>query len=133
LKSLSFWVSCAFLFVEDEAKMAAQGTGVVNIGRRLHPVGGQNCTPVNRLDFFSEIAVSGGGVVGGRNRTGFGLGGIPSAIAGGENSTEAVLTLGLAERIKPRLRLEQAFSISSDGTRRIVLEWEYNFGLTESK
>jgi hypothetical protein len=77
--------------------------------------------PSERLDVFGEIVASHGG----SGRGGFGIGG-PTAIEGAGFETE--LTVGVAENLTSRFKLEQGVTFSSSSSIVYVLGWEYNFG-----
>ena len=79
-----------------------------------------------RIDLIGEIVGSAGGSLGGNSRTGFGLGGVQSALTLGSGS-EVELTVGIAEHFGRHFKLEQGVTGKSDGTIILVVGWEYDF------
>ncbi len=80
-----------------------------------------------RIDLLGELVGSSGGSLGGNSRTGFGLGGVQSALTVG-SGTEVEGTLGIAEHFGRHFKLEQGVTGKSDGTIILVAGWEYDFG-----
>ena len=80
-----------------------------------------------RIDLVGELVGSSGGSLGGNSRTGFGLGGIQSALTVG-SGTEIEATLGIAEHFGKHFKLEQGITGKSDGTIILVVGWEYDVG-----
>ncbi len=80
-----------------------------------------------RIDLVGEIVGSSGGSLGGNSRTGFGLGGVQSALTVA-SGTEVEMTLGIAERFGKHFKLEQGVTGKTDGTIIFLVGWEYDFG-----
>lgn len=67
------------------------------------------------IDLLGEIVTGGGGAFG-------------ASTAGGRESEG---TLGLAEQLTERLKLEEGVVLKPDGTWQLVFGWEWEFGSTE--
>jgi Putative MetA-pathway of phenol degradation len=80
-----------------------------------------------RIDLLGELVGSTGGSLGGNSRTGFGLGGVQSALTL-NSGTEGELTLGVAEHFGKHFKLEQGVTGKTEGTIILVVGWEYDFG-----
>ena len=79
------------------------------------------------LDLESEVVSAAG--AGGRFRgTPGGLGGFANLGGPEQGQVESEVTLGLAERLSERLKLEEGMILKSDGSWQTVVGWEFDFG-----
>lgn len=76
-----------------------------------------------RLALEAEIATASGGV---RGQAGA-IGGVGSGTGGG-GGRESEATLGLAELLSHRFKLEEGIVVKADGGWQIVFAWEFDFG-----
>jgi hypothetical protein len=75
------------------------------------------------LDLEAEV-VTGSGALRGQAGALGGLGSIGASQLGG---SETEMTLGLAEQLSERLKLEQGGAIKSDGSWQAIIAWEWDF------
>ena len=76
-----------------------------------------------RLALEAEIATASGGV---RGQAGT-IGGIGTGTGGG-GGRETEATIGLAENLTHRFKLEEGVVVKADGGWQVVLAWEFDFG-----
>ena len=76
-----------------------------------------------RLALEAEIATASGGV---RGQAGT-IGGVGSGTGGG-SGRETEATIGLAENITHRVKVEEGVVVKADGGWQVVFAWEFDFG-----
>jgi hypothetical protein len=111
-----------YTFVGNPAGVKLSDVYEVSVAGEWHPR--------ERLDVLAEVVASDGGAVGGTGRTGFGLGGTQAAL-NSSGGFESEVTVGVAEHVTRRFKLEQGVSYTSDGTILYLLGWEYDFGFAD--
>ena len=77
-----------------------------------------------RLALEAEIATASGGV---RGQAGT-IGGVGAGTGGGESSRDTEATIGLAENLTHRFKLEEGVVVKADGGWQVVFAWEFDFG-----
>src|SRR5258707_1080078 len=76
-----------------------------------------------RLALEAELATASGGV---RGQAGT-IGGVGSGTGGG-SGRETEATIGLAENITHRVKVEEGVVVKADGGWQVVFAWEFDFG-----